>query len=148
MDMHPPERSSPSATSIHARTVAGVFEGLPQAETAIQNLFDAGFPNRDLSLVLQSQASAPRRESSDTRSASGVVAGASAGALLGGVMGLTALVIPGVGPLIAAGPIAVMISSILAGGTAGSLLGSFVGLGIPNEQAQTYEAAVRGGGGV
>jgi tetrahydromethanopterin S-methyltransferase subunit C len=66
--------------------------------------------------------------------------------VLGGIAALAALAIPGIGPLLAAGPIATVISGALVGGTLGGLVGSFTGLGIPTERAQEYEATVRKGG--
>lgn len=81
----------------------------------------------------------------ETRSGTGTVAGSSAGAVLGGLAGLMALAIPGIGPLVALGPLAAALSGAVAGGALGGLVGSFVGLGAPKEHAERYEAAVRSG---
>ena len=72
--------------------------------------------------------------------------GVSTGAIVGGAIGLAALAIPGIGPLLAAGPIAAALGGAVAGGALGGLIGSLVGLGIPTEHAKEYEAAVRSGG--
>jgi hypothetical protein len=82
---------------------------------------------------------------SHTKAEQGTATGATTGAVMGGVAGLAALAIPGLGLVLAAGPIAVALGA-LVGGALGGLVGSFAGLGIPTEQAKAYEAAVRAGG--
>jgi hypothetical protein len=57
--------------------------------------------------------------------------------------GIGALAIPGVGPLIAAGPI----MGALAGlGAVGGIVGALIGMGIPEYEAKRYEGAVKDGG--
>ena len=55
--------------------------------------------------------------------------------MLGGLAGLAALAIPGVGALLAAGPIAVALGA-MGGAALGGLVGSFTGLGIPTAEAE------------
>lgn len=84
-----------------------------------------------------------------THAAEGATAGATTGSVLGGTLGLLAgigaLAIPGIGPLIAAGPLMAALSGIGAGGTIGSILGALIGAGIPEKEAQHYEHRVREG---
>ena len=58
-------------------------------------------------------------------------------------------VVPGVGPVVVAGPLAAAVLAGLEGaiaGTAlGSLAGALVGWGIPKERALTYETQIKGG---
>jgi hypothetical protein len=68
-------------------------------------------------------------------------------------VGLGALTIPGLGPVLAAGPLAIALSTLLgagvgaaAGGVTGGLLGALIGLGIPEEEAEYYAEGVRRGG--
>jgi hypothetical protein len=72
------------------------------------------------------------------------------GGVIGGTLGLLAgigiLAIPGVGPLIAAGPIMATLAGLGAGGAVGGLVGALVGMGIPEYEAKRYEGAVKGGG--
>jgi outer membrane lipoprotein SlyB len=56
------------------------------------------------------------------------------------------LAIPGVGPLIAAGPIVASLAGLGVGGAVGGIVGALIGLGIPEYEAKRYEGAVKGGG--
>jgi hypothetical protein len=68
------------------------------------------------------------------------------GGTVGLLAGLGALAIPGVGPLIAAGPIMGALAGLGAGGAVGGLVGALVGLGIPEYEAKRYEGRVKDGG--
>ncbi len=85
-----------------------------------------------------------------TKSAEGAVAGGGTGAIVGGALGWLAsiglLVIPGVGPFVAAGPIVAALAGIGAGGAIGGTTGALIGLGIPEYQAKRYEGRMRKGG--
>ena len=67
------------------------------------------------------------------------------GGALGWLAGIGALAIPGVGPLIAAGPIMAALSGAAIGGTVGGVTGALVGMGIPEFEAKRYEGKVKGG---
>lgn len=71
--------------------------------------------------------------------------GISTGTLLGGLGGLLAgagaIAIPGIGPLLAAGPIAAALTGAVTGGVAGGLLD----FGIPAERSRYYENEVKSG---
>jgi hypothetical protein len=87
----------------------------------------------------------------DANVATGASTGAAAGAVGGGLLGLLAgLAIPGVGPLIAAGPLvaALMGTAVGAGAGAatGGLIAALTGAGVPEEEATYYEEGVRRGG--
>jgi hypothetical protein len=68
------------------------------------------------------------------------------GGTLGLLAGIGALAIPGIGPLIAAGPIVGALAGIGAGATAGGIIGALIGMGIPEYEAKRYEGHVRDGG--
>jgi hypothetical protein len=146
-----PKRDDPGkgpdgiAPDLQARSVVGIFDRVEDAEATLNDLRAAGFTDSDISMVMQQRGAAPERGASETKADEGTVAGASIGALLGGVAGLAALAIPGIGPLLAAGPIAAALGA-LTGGALGGLVGSFSGLGIPTEHAKSYDAAIRAGG--
>ena len=131
---------------LQARTVIGVFDRAESAEAAVAELQRAGHSPDDVSIVRQGEGGAPEYSADETKAGTGIAAGASAGALIGGAIGLAALAIPGVGPLLAAGPIAAALTGVVAGGALGALAGSFAGLGVPTEEAKEYESAVRAGG--
>jgi hypothetical protein len=132
--------------NVGARTVVGVFSDRAALSRAYGKLVDAGFSSNDISVVSQGDAPAPPTSATNTKTGTGIAAGATAGAVLGGIAGLVSLAIPGVGPLLAAGPIVAALGGAAAGGAVGALAGSFVGLGVPKEEAERYEAAVRSGG--
>jgi hypothetical protein len=60
--------------------------------------------------------------------------------------GIGAIAIPGVGPLIAAGPIVAALTGVGAGGLVGGVVGALVGMGIPEYEAKRYEGRVKEGG--
>jgi hypothetical protein len=86
----------------------------------------------------------------DTKAPEGATAGATTGGVIGGtlgvLLGLGSLAIPGVGPLIAAGPIVAGLAGLGAGGAVGGLLGALVGMGIPEYEAKRYDGHVKDGG--
>src|ERR1700743_332696 len=99
---------------------------------------------------------ADRRGSKDfaaeknTKAPEGTAAGVGVGGAVGGSLGLLAgigaLAIPGVGPLIAAGPIMGALAGLGVGGAVGGLVGALIGLGIPEYEAKRYEGRVKDGG--
>lgn len=121
-----------------------------QAVQIANRLRKSGFSASDIS-VLAPDRSGVRDlgHQNATKAPEGAAAGASSGALLGGALGWLAgvglLAIPGVGPLIAAGPILATLSGAALGGTMGGLTGALVGAGIPEFEAQQYEGRLREG---
>lgn len=85
----------------------------------------------------------------NTKAPEGAITGASAGGVTGGVLGLLAgigaLAIPGVGPLIAAGPIMAALSGAAVGAAVGGVAGGLIGMGMPEFEAKRYEDRVKGG---
>src|SRR5436853_7231638 len=126
--------------NLEARVVVGMFDSRARAEAAHAALRHAGFSEENISEVMQPTESAPEVAAGETRAKKGSVVGVSTGAIVGGAIGLAALAIPGIGPLLAAGPIAAALGGAVAGGALGGLIGSLVGLGIPTEHAKEYEA--------
>ena len=131
--------------NLQSRVVVAVFEQRESAEAAVRDLESAGYPSDDISLVMQRPGSAADIGAGDTKADQGMATGITAGAVLGGIAGLAALAIPGVGVILAAGPLAVALGA-LGGAALGGLVGSFTGLGIPQEEAVRFDEAVRAGG--
>src|SRR5262245_41120450 len=121
-----------------------------QAVRIANRLRQSGFSANDIS-VLAPDRSGNRDlgHRNTTKAPEGATAGAGTGALLGGALGwlagIGALAIPGVGPLIAAGPILAALSGATLGGATGGLVGALVGLGIPEFEAQQFEGRLREG---
>lgn len=121
-----------------------------QAEVILLELKQAGFTNNDISALLPD-----RRGSKDfahehnTKAPEGATAGGIAGlgvgAALGWLAGIGALAIPGVGPLIAAGPIMAALSGAAVGTATGGVVGGLVGMGMPEFEAKRYDAKLREG---
>ena len=132
--------------------VFGIYKTTIQAENAAVRLTSAGFSNQDISVLVSDNRTSNREfaHEKNTKAPEGTTGGAVAGGLLGGTLGLLAgigaLAIPGVGPLIAAGPIVSALAGAGAGGAVGSLVGALVGMGIPEYEAKRYEGRVKDGG--
>src|SRR6185436_19159437 len=77
--------------------------------------------------------------------ATGAGTGAAVGGALGWLAGIGALAIPGLGPLIAAGPIMAALSGAAVGGTLGGITGALIGMGIPEFEAKRFEGKIKGG---
>ena len=86
----------------------------------------------------------------NTKAPEGATAGASTGAVIGGALGVLAgvgaLAIPGIGPLLAAGPLVAALAGIGAGGVVGGFTGALIGMGIPEFEAKKYEGRIQRGG--
>ncbi len=131
--------------------VFGIFHSENEAEQTVNRLLAAGFANDDISVLLQdNKGTRDFAHKKDTKAPEGTTTGATTGGVIGGALGLLAgigaLAIPGVGPLIAAGPIMSTLAGIGAGGAVGGLLGALIGMGIPEYEAKRYEGHIKNGG--
>jgi hypothetical protein len=129
----------------------GIYPSNTAAETAVDQLIAAGFSNQDVSVLMADRQGAKDfAAEKNTKAPEGATTGAGVGGAVGGTLGLLAgigaLAIPGVGPLIAAGPIMGALAGLGVGGTVGGLVGALVGLGIPEYEAKRYEGRVKDGG--
>ena len=121
-----------------------------QAIRIANRLRAAGFSESDISILAPDRGGLRDMGHQDsTKAPEAAVAGAGTGAVLGGALGwlvgIGALAIPGVGPLIAAGPILAALSGMALGTAAGGLAGGLIGMGIPEYEAQVYEGNLREG---
>jgi hypothetical protein len=128
----------------------GLFRDRPSLEQAIELLRSAGFRNSDISMLMQeSPGTKDLAHEAHSKAPEGATAGAAAGAVVGGVMGwligIGVLAVPGVGPVVAAGPIVATLAGMGAAGTAGGLIGALIGVGIPEYEAKRYEGRLRKG---
>jgi hypothetical protein len=131
--------------------VFGLYDSGAQAERAVDTLLKAGFSNGDISVLMpDAQSSKEFAHEKNTKAPEGATTGAASGGALGGTLGLLAgigaLAIPGVGPLIAAGPIVGALAGMGVGGAVGGLVGALIGMGIPEYEAKRYEGRVKEGG--
>lgn len=133
------------------RAVFGLFDERFEMEKAITQLEAEGFRASDVSVLFADKVDgAKMAHDNTTKAPEGATAGAATGVAIGGVLGwlagIGAMAIPGVGPLIAAGPIMAAIAGAGLGGTVGGVTGGLVGFGIPEYEAKRYETFVREGG--
>lgn len=131
-------------------TVIGVFQDISTAERAVKALRDKGFTDNEISILAKDEQStgsgSQDMEMGDDFGTDSIADGTAWGGALGGVAGLMAgvgaLAIPGIGPIIAAGPLAGVLSGAVTGGVAGGL----IDLGIPEERGRQYEENLKQGG--
>jgi len=130
--------------------VYGIAKTVEQAERIIAELQAAGFSADHLSVLLPDKSGTRDfAHEKGTKAPEGATAGASAGGALGGALGLLAgigtLALPGLGPLIAAGPILAALSGAAVGATVGGITGALIGMGVPEYEAKQYEGKLRDG---
>lgn len=131
--------------------VFGIFQNSAAAEQTVDRLLAGGFSNDDISVLLPDmQGTKDFAHEKSTKAPEGTATGVAAGGAIGGTLGLLAgigaLAIPGVGPLIAAGPIMGALAGLGVGGAVGGLVGALVGMGIPEYEAKRYEGRIKEGG--
>ena len=131
--------------------VFGIYSTAGSAEAAVDRLIAQGFTNSDISVLLPDDESTRAfAHEKATKAPEGTATGVTTGGVIGGTLGLLAgigaLAIPGVGPLIAAGPIMGALAGLGVGGAVGGIVGALVGMGIPEYEAKRYEGAVKDGG--
>lgn len=129
----------------------GIYPSRTAAETAVDRLVASGFSNQDVSVLMSdNRGSKDFATEKNTKAPEGTATGVGVGGVVGGTLGLLAgigaLAIPGVGPLIAAGPIMASLAGLGIGGAVGGLVGALVGMGIPEYEAKRYEGRVKDGG--
>lgn len=128
-----------------SKTVIGTFNDRANAEKAVGDLKGKGF-DRDISILAKDDKGG-NTDKYSTRFTGGdpVSDGASTGGVVGGLLGLAAgagaLAIPGIGPLLAAGPIA----GLLSGAATGGIVGGLADYGIPEDRAKFFQDRVKQG---
>jgi hypothetical protein len=132
-------------------SVFGIYPTRVSTEEAVDALRQAGFRSADISALLPDNVGTKDfAHEKNTKAPEGTAAGAASGAVVGGVLGWLAgiglIAIPGVGPLLAAGPIVAALAGAGAVGVAGGLVGALVGMGIPEYEAKRYEGRIKSGG--
>ncbi len=122
-------------------TVIGVFDDQRSAENALNELEGAGIGQEDVSIIAKEDTIQGGGAEGENDLTTGITAGGAIGGLTGLLAGAGALTIPGIGPILAAGPIAAGLTGVAAGGLAGSL----VDLGVDAERGEHYEQQVQQG---
>ncbi len=133
-----------------AKAVICIAKSDEQATRIVDDLKAAGFSNNDVSVLLPDRAGSrdfahEHHTKAPEGAATGAVAGGVTAGVLGWLVGIGSLAIPGVGPFIAAGPIIAALGGVAAGGAVGGLAGALVGFGIPEYEAKQYEGKIKNG---
>jgi uncharacterized membrane protein len=119
--------------------VIATFANADQAEQAVRALHDEGFSDREVSLVAKDHRGMSARGGHNLTTGAAVGAGVGTGTALLATAG--ALVIPGIGPILALGPLA----AALTGAAVGGLAGAFVDWGIPAGESRQLQREVQEG---
>ncbi len=132
-------------------SVLGIYSTPAIAEAGAEALVAAGFTDANVSILIpDNESNRAFAHEKSTKAPEGTATGVTTGGAIGGTLGLLAglgmLAIPGIGPLLAAGPIVAALAGLGAGGAVGGVVGALVGMGIPEYEAVRYEGAVKDGG--
>lgn len=145
------------------KTVVGLFDTVQGAQNTVNDLVAAGIARGEINIITQdtrsggmrtSAADAPLQEMATdaerVEKGEAISTDAVAGALFGGfggaLIGVLALAIPGLGPLVAAGPIAAALAGMTAGAAGGAVIGALETSGITHDDAHVYAEALKRGG--
>ena len=132
------------------KSVIGIVETQIQAERIVDQLQQRGVASNEISVLFPDKRGGKDfAHEHHTKAPEGAVAGVGAGGVIGGTLGLLAgigaLAIPGVGPLIAAGPLMATLSGAAAGAAVGGIAGGLIGMGVPEFEAKSYEGKIKSG---
>ena len=129
----------------------GIYPDRISFERALEALRAAQFRNSDISAILpeRDRTTKDLAHEINTKAPEGFTAGATTGAAAGGVLGwlvgIGALAIPGIGPILAAGPVVAALAGAAAAGATGGLVGGLIGAGIPEVEAKRYAGRLKEG---
>lgn len=134
-----------------SKSVFGIYLKRSEMEFGVTTLRDAGFSASNISILLPEDVESKKVVTDkSTKGPEGAAVGAGSGAAVGGALGwlvgVGALAIPGIGPVIAAGPIIATLAGIGVGGAFGGFAGALVGVGIPENESKKYEGRLLKGG--
>jgi hypothetical protein len=134
----------------HEKNIVGVYQSEQEAIAAIEDLVKWGYDKSEISVIGKDHnhvdyVTEETGTAVEDTAATGAITGGALGGATGLLAGLGALAIPGIGPIVAAGPIAASIMGALTGAGLGGLTGALIGLGIPDDDAKYYGESVEEG---
>jgi hypothetical protein len=132
------------ALAMAQQCVVGVFGSRNLTRVVIEGLEQAGFSEEQVSLVttnVEQQVENEEMLDYGDKSAEKATKGAGMGGLAGLLLGAPLMMIPGIGPLIVAGPLAMA----MTGGIVGGFLGAMVGWGVEPNNVEMYQKKVQEG---
>lgn len=127
-----------------SKMVIGAFDDHHSADTVVKELERNGVPNKEISVVAKNDGKTEQGHPSGHGThdlSSGIGWGAAGGGAVGLLASAGALAIPGIGPILAMGPLA----ATLTGAAAGGLVGGLMDYGIPKKESEHLEQRVQHG---
>jgi hypothetical protein len=136
-----PDPSAPSPVRV------GVFQRLANADAAVHALSQAGFDEKEITVICPTCAPDDfdhykRQEPAGAHTPAAATAGGAIGALLGGLVAITGITLTGGAGLLVAGP---MLAAAAGGAVAGGFVGAMMTRGLEPEMANFYDQAVQKG---
>ncbi len=131
--------------------VIGVYENEQLAAKAVEDLKKKGYTPEQISVIAKNTNKLSEiTQEVKPSTKDGAIAGAATGGaigLAGLIVGLSAVLVPGVGTVLAAGPIITTLGGAVVGASsgAGGLLHALINIGVPEDQAQRYSNDVQDG---
>ena len=126
-----------------------LFDDRNDAEKAVEELEQSGFSHEDVGFALRGKdvnAGGTVTDAVGTKDGSGAAVGAVTGGVVGTLLGAAAaMLIPGVGPVLAGGILATSLGYAAAGVAVGGILGAMTGAGLSEEEAKYYEKEFNSG---
>jgi uncharacterized protein (TIGR02271 family) len=137
------------------KTIVALFDSISDAQDAVRDLVNAGIARDRISLIANDREGSygsglDRTTTMDQdddlgNAGGGAATGAVVGGIGGAVLALSAFAIPGIGPVVAAGPLIAGLVGAGVGAAVGGLVGALIDAGIPEEHAGYYAEGVRRG---
>lgn len=132
------------------KMVVGLFPDLTAAKATAEDLITNDFGSEDISIVTNPDAAPAESEVRAASATTTAAKGAAAGGMMGGIAGLAAaaaaLTVPGIGPVLAWGPLATVLAGAGIGVAAGGVIGALTNAGVPETDAQFYADGLGHGG--
>ena len=128
--------------------VFGIYESRSAVESAIRGFKDAGFSGSEISVILpEKRGSKEMVNETDAKApqSATVAPGTGIGGALEWLVGLGAMTLPGLGPVIAVGPLVAALAAVGGTGASASFAGLLVALGMSEVDARQYEQQLQKG---
>jgi hypothetical protein len=131
-----------------ARTAVGHFRYRGMADAAYDDLVASGFAKDDISILGRGREDGGLVDDDGQRMTTGE--GATVGGITGLLLGAAMMLIPGIGPIVAVGPIAAVLAGLVTGGVTGAVVGGIAGAllqaGLSDDEAKYYDERFQQGG--
>ncbi len=132
-------------------SVMGIYSDRTTVSDAINVLHNAGYRATDISVLSSDNQGTKdfaheKHTNAPEGAAMGAAVGAAAGAALAWLVSIQTVIITGLGPLVAAGPVLAALAGAGAGGMLGWIAGLLAGLRMTKYVAKRYAGRIRRGG--